>query len=235
MKRRDYLRLVASVTGGSAVGVTGCLSSGAGELENGNVYLEPPDEVPNNVLYPTYGEAMPEVELLDVFTGEPVSTAEEDEFLMTFIFTFCPTECIWLVSSLTHAEARVLERGAEEPRVLAATFDPARDTPERMNDYAERMGIDSDNWSLLRPEDEEAAEEVITGEFGVRFQKAQRTEGHGHDGHEGYDFIHTTLILLVNENGYVERSYMNQDPSPDLIADDWLALVKAQESTTNAG
>ncbi|MDZ7689210.1 MAG: SCO family protein [Halobacteriales archaeon] len=223
MKRRDYLRLMSGVVGASVTaGASGCLSS-ADELGHEDVYLSPPERVPDGVAHPTYGDAVPDVEMYDVFADEYVSTEMDEQFLMTFFFTFCPTECIWLISSMTHAEARILDEGLGEPRVLATTFDPARDTPERMLDYAERMGVDPESgWSLLRPESEERAREVVTDEFGVRYQKTD--EG------DLYDFIHTTLILLVNEKGYVERTYRNDDPDPDRIADDWQSLVEAHEA-----
>lgn len=226
MKRREYLRLTGGLVGASAT--AGCVSTlGGGATSAEGTYLSPPEETGLNVDHPTYGDPVPEAEMLDVFTDEQVSSNQDTEFLMTFFFTFCPTECVWLISSMTHAEARILEKGLDRPRVLAATFDPARDTPERMRDYAERMGIDADagNWSFLRPEDEETAEEVITGDFGVNFRKATEETESG-----VYDFLHTTLILLVNEDGYVERTYRNDDPDPDEIASDWETLVEAQKT-----
>lgn len=224
MKRRDCLRLTAAAAGAS---VTGCLSAlGSGGSGGTNAYLEPPDDIHEGADYPTYGEPVPEVELRDVFTDGDVSTRQDGEYLMTFFYSFCPTECIWIISALTHTEARVVEQGGEPPRVLAASFDPARDSPERLLDYAERMGIDEDNWSLLRPEDEKRAEEVVGGEFGLSFSKRSA-------GGEGgiYDFLHDTLILLVNEDGYVERTYTNEEPNPDAIASDLAALRDAQDAS----
>ena len=223
MKRRDCLRLAATAAGVSA---TGCVSAlgGSGGGGNENAYLAPPEDVHEGADYPTYGEAVPDVELLNVFTDDYVSTQQDGEYLMTFFYSFCPTECIWIISALTHAEARVVEQGGEPPRVLATTFDPARDSPARLLDYAERMGIDETNWSLLRPKNEERANEIVGGEFGVSFEKRSA-------GGEGgiYDFLHDTLILLVNEDGYVERTYTNEEPDPDLIASDVAALRDAQD------
>jgi len=94
-----------------------------------------------------------------------------------------------------------------------------------MLEYSERMGIEPDSgWSLLRPESEERADEVIDDGFGVSYSK--RGDG------ELYDFIHTTLILLVNRDGYVERTYTNTEPNPDEIADDWEALVEKQRHSS---
>ncbi len=139
--------------------------------------------------------------------------------------TGCPAEGIAIVAALTHTEAGGVEQGGEPPRVRAASCDTARDSPERLLDYAERMGIDEDNWSLLRPKNEERAEEVVGGDFGLSFSKRSA-------GGEGgiYDFLHDTLILLVNQDGYVERTYTNEEPEPDRIASDLAALREAQDA-----
>jgi protein SCO1/2 len=220
MKRREYLCLTGGLLGASAT--TGCLSPLGGAAEGTNTYLEPPDNVPD-VDHPTYGEAVPETEITDVFTGEEVSTDQDTEFLMTFFYSFCPTECIWTISSLTHTEARVVEGGGATPRILAVTFDPARDSPEKLHDYAERMGVETESgWSFLRPEDEKAAERIVSGKFGVSFSK-RSTGGI-------YDFLHDTLILLVNKDGYVERTYTNEDPDPEVMASDLTELREAQDA-----
>ncbi len=221
MRRRDYLRLMAVVAGVSA---TGCLSTLRGDEGPDNTYLGPPDDPPSEaVSHLTYGDAVPQVEMYDVLADGYVSTDLDSPFFLTFFYSFCPTECIWIISSLVHAEAEVSEAGVEEPRVLAASFDPARDTPEELREYADRMGVDADagNWGFLRPEDEAEAEEVIDDEFGVSFSKT----GDG----DLYDFIHTTLVLLVNSDGYVERTYRNDSPDPHVMSDDWKKLLEAED------
>jgi len=222
MKRRDYLRFTAGALGVSA---TGCLSALGDDRGSEDAYLGPPSEINDGANYPTYGEPVPEVELLDVFTEETVSTDQNEEYLMNFFYASCPTECLWTVSSLTHTESAVVDEGGAPPRILAATFDPARDTYAKLHDYADRMEIDPEagNWSFLRPESEERAEEVIGDKFGVSFAKRSIEDG-------VYDFIHTTLILLVNKDGYVERAYTNEEPNPYTMADD-LATLRERQKT----
>ena len=221
MKRRDCLRLSA---GALALTTAGCLSSIRGD-DSGHedLYLGTPENPAGNVRHPRRGDEIPEAEFYDVFTDGYVSTDRDGAFLMTFFYSFCPTECIWLISSLTHAEASILEADVEEPRILAVTFDPERDTPEALVEYADRMGVDreSGNWSFLRPDGEEEAERVLGDEFGISFSKTD--EG------DLYDFMHSTVVLLVNEDGYVERTYRRDNPDPDRIAEDWVALAEAQE------
>jgi len=214
---------MAAATGFAA---TGCLSAVSGDGGDEDSYLGPPEDAHEDADYPTYGERVPDAELLGVLSGEYVTTEQDTEYLMTFSYTSCPTECLWMVSALVHTERMILEQGHEPPRVLVASFDPERDTPERMREYADRMGIDKDrgNWSMLRPEDKEEAEEVLGGDFGISFERRSTGED------SVYDYIHTTLILLVNEDGYVERTYTNDEPNPHLIADDVSRLREAQET-----
>lgn len=217
---------MGATAGFSATGCLSALGSG-GSKKDENAYLEPPSDIYEDADYPTYGDPVPEIELLDVLSDEYVSTDQDTEYLMTFSYTSCPTECLWVVSALTHTEARVVDRGLEPPRTLVATFDPKRDTPKRLREYAERMGIDKDagNWSLLRPESEAEAEEVLGGDFGIEFSKRSTDGG-------VYDFFHTTLILLVNEDGYVERTYTNSEPNPSVITNDLASLREAQRTAT---
>jgi protein SCO1/2 len=39
-------------------------------------------------------------------------------------------------------------------------------------------------------------------------------------------FTHLSLILLVNEDGFVERAYNGQPPSPDTAIEDARTLVE---------
>jgi protein SCO1/2 len=55
--------------------------------------------------------------------------------LLFFGFTFCPDICPTTMATLGRTMEALEERGAPTPQVTMVSVDPARDTPERLNDY----------------------------------------------------------------------------------------------------
>jgi protein SCO1/2 len=96
------------------------------------------------------------------------------------------------------------------------TFDPARDTADRLQRYAGEMNvdIDDDNWQFLRPASKDRAKTVVEDEFGVAFQRTEPEDM------EMYMFTHSALTLLVNADGFVERAYRSKSPDEETIISD---------------
>lgn len=224
MDRRSYLR-ATGVAGAS--GLAGCLDDVTGlvgSAGNENAVLGPPDQEKGGTV-PTYGDEFPTFTLPDPLRETEVSTADfegERAFLLTFFYTNCPDEvCPALLSRLVHAQERAAEAGfSDEIALLAMTFDPPRDTAPALREEGERQGadVDADNWHFLRPESREAADTLLAETIGLDhdLEDLGGHEGHGNesaghqDGNESDQlaaFSHYALMLLVNRDGYVERSY----------------------------
>lgn len=211
MDRRDYL---AAVAGGSIVLTTGC----AGVVDsytdtNPDVVLGSPDRSadPEDLPYPGWGQQVPSVTLpaVDPATGEVTGTVDtaavEGPYLSTFFFSNCNTVCPVLVSALREVQIHAVENGyADSVSLLPVTFDPERDSPAALGEYADQMNVavDAGNWTFLRPESVERATATVTEEFGVTFEKTMTD-----DGEPGWMYAHTGIVLLVNADGFVERAY----------------------------
>lgn len=237
--RRTFLR----AAGAAALGVSlaGCTDVfGSDEAEN--VVLEPPDNYERredlDLPFPTYGEELPAATVPAPLQGRELSTREfvgDRHAMLTFIYTACPTVCPGLTRALRHVQADALEEGyADAFALMPTTFDPEYDTPERLRTYGREMGVDLEagNWYFLRPETPERARELVQETFGVAFEKGQPGDsdgdGDGGGSHGGHDrlFTHSSLVLLANEDGYVERAYNGQAPAPGRAIDDAQALVE---------
>ncbi|ELY95253.1 electron transporter SCO1/SenC [Natrialba chahannaoensis JCM 10990] len=276
MERRTYLGSLGAASVAGLSGLAGCLDelnvTGDEDEEEGE-YGEYADQTildaqtlpgdPSQYSHPVYGERFPSISVPDPLTGETISTEDfvgERAFMITFIFTSCPDgACPALLLRLRRVQADAAEQGySDDISLLGLTFDPERDTPEVLEEYAHQQGADLEagNWHFLRPETYEKAEELVNEEIGMRMQRiededeiADAHEGHGeaspaetddgnggHDGHaedgghgeddehgehdggddqDGHDdhdhgeytFNHINLIVLVNEDGIVERAY----------------------------
>jgi protein SCO1/2 len=218
MNRRSFL---ASGTALGAAATAGCLGTvGFGDA-NPDVALGAPDRTADvsseDLPYPAWGQRVPDVTLPAPLSGQDVSLRGVDRpFLTTFVFTNCMTACPVLLSTLREVQVHSVQEGyADEVAFYPMTFDPARDDAEALRAELEQFNVDTsvENWQFLRPETEARATEVITDQFGVTFQKQEVEEG-------PYMFVHLSLILLVNADGYVERAYRGQQTDEGQILAD---------------
>lgn len=192
MDRRTCLRSI----GAAGAGLTaGCLETvpGMGSGGDGDTVLDPPEERRGDPSHPIHGEPFPSFELPDPLADDLVSSTQfegERSILMTFFFTSCPDgACPALLQKLRRAQADAAERGyGDDVAFLAMTFDPDRDTPDAIDEYAGEMNVDLEagNWHFLRPEDNEAAKSLLDEEFGVPIERVESDEA-GDAGSEDND------------------------------------------------
>lgn len=227
MNRRQYLSSLATGATAATVGLAGCSSlrggsGGTGGSSGGgpNTRLPPPEMQadPEDLAYPAYGQQIPEVTLPAALAGHEVTTTDIDTPLaLTFIYTTCQTACPVLTLALKRAKSAAREDGYVDDVTFAEiTFDPARDDVAAFREYAQQRSIDLDtgNWYFLRPETEGRAKEVVHEQFGVAYEKTTPEEM------DMYMFVHFSLVLLVNADGYVERTYIRgQNAVEDLQRD----------------
>lgn len=219
-------RCLAALGSGTVAGTAGCL--GSVFRDSGEVVLgEQEDAYDSDTLpYPSYGESFPEIELPDPLAEATVSTTappvDEETLVVTAFYAFCPSECLLLVRALADVQATLLSDGVEDVTFLAITFDPERDTPEKLAEYAERMEVDLEagNWHYLRPEDADAAAEVVTDDLGIVYERDGGTAN-------AYEFIHQTVSFLVNPDRYVERVYHADAPDVARVSDDAKTVAAA--------
>nr|WP_221621752.1 SCO family protein [Halocatena pleomorpha] len=127
--------------------------------------------------------------------------------MMTFFYTNCPDGmCPALILRLRRAQEIAKTNGySEAVAFLPVTFDPERDTAGALRTYAGEQGVDLDtgNWHFLRPTEYKAGKELLNDKFGFDIEKTDVDKYEDLD----YAFPHYTLILLVNDQGVIERAY----------------------------
>ena len=99
------------------------------------------------------GDVIPDYKFTNQF-GAPISLSQfkGNALAITFIFTRCPfpTFCPRMSQNFEKAQ-KALKAKADAPKnwkLLSISFDPAYDTPERLNKYSQAYGIDTDHWQF---------------------------------------------------------------------------------------
>lgn len=91
--------------------------------------------------------------------------------LLAFILTNCPDgACPMTMDDFALLQDDLQERGVfgEDVELLAITFDPDRDTPDVLRDYAGFFGADPEGWKFLR--DDEQLIRAIADELGYLYR-----------------------------------------------------------------
>jgi protein SCO1 len=139
-----------------------------------------------------------------------------------FFFTSCPSICPKLTTHMKLLQTSFKKDPKKEASLdtvvqfISITVNPERDTFQLLRAYADRYGVNHDNWWFLTG-DKRTIYNFARHELGV-------TTGPGDGGAE--DFIHTEKFVLVDKDRFI-RGYYNgtQDTDVRKCADDIVLLT----------
>ncbi|MBM3878245.1 MAG: electron transporter SenC [Verrucomicrobia bacterium] len=127
---------------------------------------------------------------------------------LTFIYTRCPYPTFCPRQSRQFVQVcRILAQQAGAPdnwRLLSITFDPAFDTPARLQQYGRGYGQDPSRWSFLTGELIDI--DAITEQFGMFF------------GRDGQGFSHNVRTVVVDATGRIQRIFVGNDWTAEEVA-----------------
>jgi protein SCO1 len=154
------------------------------------------------------GREVPEFTLLNQ-NGDAVSLASfrGKVVAVTFIYTRCPLPdyCPRMIANLQAIERRFPERIGHDLALVAITFDPQHDTPERMKQYARAFQADRPGWQFLTGTLPDVSR--VCALFGVEFWPD-----------EGL-ITHTLQTAIVDREGKLVASVEGKDYSTRQLTD----------------
>jgi protein SCO1/2 len=100
----------------------------------------------------------------------------------------CTQACPILVHDAQRLDEMLDPAARERTRYLLVTFDPARDTPERLTAYARERKLDPARWTLLHGSPDQVR--ALAMVLGVKYRPAA-----------GGEFNHTMRITLLDREG----------------------------------
>ncbi|MCR2806179.1 SCO family protein [Paenibacillus soyae] len=144
-------------------------------------------------------QAAPSFEMSDI-DGNTVSLESTNGKvrLVYFYFANCPDVCPPTTFKLSEVQEKLREEGTlgKEVELISITFDPERDTPEAIREFAGNTFAEFDGWHFLRGEEEATIELARNFEVGVKKDEANNS------------YIHFNIITLVDQDGQI-RQWMN--------------------------
>ena len=157
------------------------------------------------------GDALPEYHFTNQL-GQAVSLSQfkGQVVAMDFIFTTCPfpTMCPRLSQNFSDAQRKLKEmpNAPTNWHLLTISFDPGKDTPAVLKDYAGRFNYDPAHWSFLTGDLIEIT--AIAEQFGQTFWR------------EGGSISHNVRTAVVNVNGKIQKIIPeNKWTSDELVAE----------------
>lgn len=142
--------------------------------------------------------------------------------IVTFIYTSCPDTCLLATGVLSRLQGILRDEGllGSKVKLASITFDPERDTPGRLGEYAEGFGAESGNWLFLRGTPAET-KAVLSG-YDVWTKNLP-------DGR----IDHVMRVYLIDGAGNIREVYNLAYLHPELVVNDINAILR--EKVSHAG
>lgn len=117
---------------------------------------------------------------LDVFKGSHVVAA--------MFYASCNYTCPVLISELKKMEAALKPEALKNVKILLITFDPEKDTPQKLKEVFTKHNLAETRWKLVSPPKEDVR--TLASLLGVSFRKTP-------DG----EYNHNTIITILDAEG----------------------------------
>lgn len=143
--------------------------------------------------------------------------------LVYFFFSHCPDICIPTTAMLSKLQDELKDRGLFGTEVVmhSISFDPERDTRERLDKFAKGYHADYAGWHFLRGEQEQAIIDLAK-QYGIMVVNLNNG-----------NYMHQNFFILIDQNGekrkYYDANDMETVVSGSLVremADDMEKLAK---------
>lgn len=136
--------------------------------------------------------------------------------LLGLIFTNCPDICPMTTNNMYRIQQRLKEEKIDDVEFISLTFDPQRDTPFVLKQYAEIRDINTEHWDFLTTNEEtvDSLKQVL-GFMAVAGDTSYTPEGKPY-----YFFVHTDRIQLIDQESRIRKNYKGSEINlEEIIAD----------------
>ncbi len=139
-----------------------------------------------------------------------------------YIYTHCPDICPFITDNMRRIQKEINADPSLKERVvfLSITFDPKRDTPEVLKEYAKLYKVDESNWYFLTGDTliTDSIMKLMGIEYTIRPVPERNT----------YFIDHTDRIHVVDQNGFTRGYFPGSRANVDSVVSFIRELAKGE-------
>lgn len=141
--------------------------------------------------------------------------------VLGYVFTNCPDICPLTTNNMRLIQDKVKEENLTNVQFLTISFDPVVDTPEILRKYIKVRDLDDSNWKFLTGE-KPLIDSLIQS---INFLAVVGDSTVFEDGSKTFYYVHTDLVQLMDEEGYIRGNYPGSSLNIDEIMNDLRKLT----------
>lgn len=155
-------------------------------------------KLPDNSLYNIEGEWID-------YDGKTLTleSLKGQKIIVSLVYLTCEFLCPMVITDVQKIE-KGLKKDANV-KIVLVSFDPERDTPEKMKEYLVKRKLDLKRWYAIAPKGESQLRQ-LTGVLNFRFKKTE-------DG----EYSHSFVIVGLDQNGVIQHEIQGASKDPKEI------------------
>lgn len=122
--------------------------------------------------------------------------------VIAMVYTSCQMVCPMIVSDMQRVEKSLSKAEAAKVNFAVFSFDPDRDTPAKLKEFASAHGISSDRWTLATSNP--SAVRKLAVSLGIKYKKDKSG-----------DFDHDALVTILDSEGVIRYQQYSVGKSMD--------------------
>lgn len=152
-----------------------------------------------------------EIQFPDSYTGKVM--------LVGYVYTHCPDICPLITYNMRDVQRELADE--EDLLIVSVSFDPDRDSPEILYQYAENYRLNQENWRLLTGEKSNVDGlleklQISTVKTPTRFDENETPI---------YFIDHTDRVTLIDKEGNIRNHYNGSELNKDKVIEDIRRLL----------
>lgn len=148
------------------------------------------------------------------------SDFEGKVMLVGYVYTHCPDICPLITYNMRNIQDEFQE--GENLLFVSVSFDPDRDTPDVLYDYASNFNLNQQNWQLLTGNKTVVESLLSKLNIGTVKTPTRFTDS----GTPIYFIDHTDRVTLIDDQGRIRRHYSGSELKKNEVIKDIEKLLK---------